>query len=379
MARKALILVSGLVFALGCGLKTRPVPPTPHNPRVPAPIRFELVRGGVRFQWTRAPGYDSGLVDREGRAIRHYYRGFWVLRAKVKLTPDDCERCPVRYTRTIFVRQPLTRKGRPQAPVVTWIDRDLEPGYRYAYVIRATLDNSRSWIDRFRLSAPDVQIYYGQYPAPPRGVKVTSVGPGYLLVTWAPPPGLLSGRPWPGIMGYYLFRRGERGGAARLNQRPITDRRFLDRRVVLGQRYQYFVKAVRLWRGKLLTGAPSLPGGVVSQRRVALTAPRNLAAHSLPQGIELRWSPNPEPDVAGYFIYRRQGRFQVPTGQVTAEPPITWGPWRQLNRTPEPQAFLVDTRVKKGVPYEYRLRAVDRSRPPKLSPYTRAVKIVFEP
>jgi hypothetical protein len=379
MARKALILISGLLLACGCGLKTRPVPPSPHLPREPTPIQFEMVREGVRFQWNQAPSYDTGLKDPEGRAVRKYYAGFWVLRAKVKLTRDDCPRCPVHYTRRTFVRQPLTPRGRPTAPVVTWVDRDLEPGFRYAYVVRSTLDRNKSWIDRFRLSAPDVQIYYGQYPAPPRGVKVVPVGPGHLLVTWSPPPGLQNGSRWPGIMGYYVYRRAAGGNAVRLNQRPITDRRYLDRRVALGRRYAYSVKAVRLWRGELLTGAPSTPGGLISRRKMALTAPRDLAAHSLAHGIELRWRRNPEPDVTGYFIYRRQGRFQVPTGQVTTEPPIAWQPWRRLNQTPQPEAFYVDTRVKPGVPYEYRLRAADRSRPPRLSPYCPAVKIVFEP
>ncbi|MBU1740630.1 MAG: hypothetical protein KKC37_03730, partial [Proteobacteria bacterium] len=157
------------------------------------------------------------------------------------------------------------------------------------------------------------------------------------------------------------------------------DRRVLDRQAALGRRYRYWVRAVRLWRGKLLVSAPSAPAGLVTARRDLPSAPVDLAAHSHEQGVELRWTRNPEPDVVGYLVYRREGRFEVPTGQVTGEPPIRWGSWAPLTRTPEPNPFYVDARVHRGVPYEYRLQAVDGSRPRKRSPYSTTVKIVHEP
>lgn len=379
MARRVTLLVCAALLASGCGLKTLPVPPQAHLPVKPAPIKYELVRGGVRFSWNPAPSYDTGRKDKQGRAVRRYYAGFWLLRAKVKLTEDDCPRCPVRYTKALFIRQKLTPRGRPVRPRVDWDDEDLEPGYRYVYVVRATFDARRRWLDAMRLHAPDVQLYYGQHPRPPAKVMVTGVGPGHVQVSWTPSPGLIQGGSWRGLMGYYVYRRDNKGNVLLLTPRPDTDRRVLDRQVVLGRRYSYFVKSVRLWRGQLLVGPPSAPAGLVSARRDLPSAPVDLAAHSREQGIELRWTRNPEPDVVGYLIYRREGRFEVPTGQVTGEPPIRWGSWVALTRTPEPNPFYVDTKVHSGVPYEYRLQAVDGSRPPKRSPYSTAVKIVHEP
>ncbi len=91
------------------------------------------------------------------------------------------------------------------------------------------------------------------------------------------------------------------------------------------------------------TGSPpdtSLPGDETPPAPVA-----GLTATTVPEGIFLTWSPSPDPDVAGYLIYR--GYSQGELGLLTHEP---------VNTTD-----YLDTDLIAGVTYFYGVTALDDS------------------
>lgn len=68
-------------------------------------------------------------------------------------------------------------------------------------------------------------------------------------------------------------------------------------------------------------------------------APTGLSASPLPScEVELTWNRNPEPDVAGYNLYRSES---------------TGGPYDRVNSAPNPDTVYLDTTVAPGVTYYY--------------------------
>ena len=112
----------------------------------------------------------------------------------------------------------------------------------------------------------------------------------------------------------------------------------------LGKTYFYRVRSV----------APPSAGGIESldSDRVEVTnkdiyppkPPSEVAAISNGESISLVWSPNTEPDLAGYVVYRS-------------------GPEKKFERISDSlltTASLVDSSVVKGQTYIYRIKAIDQ-------------------
>ena len=76
-------------------------------------------------------------------------------------------------------------------------------------------------------------------------------------------------------------------------------------------------------------------------------APRNVRAIAVPGAVELTWSPNSEPDLAGYKVYRSSG---PEGGFVTRLTP-------QVLQVP----VFRDTTVTAGTSYVYHVTAVDKN------------------
>ena len=374
MAGRIASLVVVCALVTGCGLKTDPRPPVVVKPMPVAPVSFDLIPGGVKLWWSVPQPYHTGRHDREGRPIKRRHAGFWLLSTAIKVTEDDCRKCPVTYTRRRFI--PLTGRRRPGSRMSVELG-GLVPGYRYVYLVRTVRTRAMKWVDRMRFLTPDAQVYYGQYPKAPGRGTVTGLGRGVVRVRWPAVERRLDGRRIRGVPGYLVFRADRRGNVMRLTPRPITDRTLVDSRVALGETYKYSVRAVRLWQGRLLIGPVSSAGAVAPRKLVGPGPVMNLAALSRGKdGIELRWTKNPEPDVAGYLVYRQAGRYATPTAPVTGEAPIRWGRWVKMTPTPVAVTGFVDRRVIDGRPYRYRVRAVDNSTPPNLGRFSATIKIV---
>jgi hypothetical protein len=140
-----------------------------------------------------------------------------------------------------------------------------------------------------------------------------------------------------------------------LNPEPIQGTRFLDGGLQNGRKYSYEVRAVRRFRGTLIEGPASAMVEGVPGKRLPPSPPRGLFAVPHEGGVALRWNENPEPDIAGYDIYRRA------EGEET---------FRKVNAGLIREPHFLDPSADPGKSYTYRLKAVDSSAVPKESDFS---------
>lgn len=178
-------------------------------------------------------------------------------------------------------------------------------------------------------------------PAAPRSVAARPA-PGGVLVSWengdAKPAGV-------------LVYRAE--GTERFEERPSRElpagaESFLDESVKMGATYRY---QVRLGAGEQAQRCESEPGSaeVTAVDIFAPAPPQGLAAAAESSLIRLFWTPSPEPDLAGYNVYRKEGDAEE---------------YRLLTPAPITETTYADTDVKRGVTYTYAVSAVDQAASP---------------
>ncbi len=130
----------------------------------------------------------------------------------------------------------------------------------------------------------------------------------------------------------------------------------IDETAQFGQSYEYSVQAITTLAisGQTITllGQPSSPVTIQTRDTFPPAIPKDLAAVADEQSkaIDLSWSADTEPDLAGYYVYR-----QTPVGQGREAPVRISGPAPLL--TPS----FHDPDVKPGLIYAYTVSAVDQT------------------
>ncbi len=174
-----------------------------------------------------------------------------------------------------------------------------------------------------------------------------------LEVSWSPPEANENGRRPANIAGYNIYRR-KADEVVKLNTQPVQEARFVDRSFQFGTSYEYFVRSLSLpTPGASITEAiesnDSVTLSITPQDSFPPSAPSSITIASVAGIVSLFWPANPEPDVAGYNIYR-------------SEDP-SWPPqqWIKLNTQLHTSTTFRDERVQIGKQYFYQLTAVDSS------------------
>ena len=189
-------------------------------------------------------------------------------------------------------------------------------------------------------------------PAPPQ-LRVTTVPPG-VSVAWD--------QAWPpqnpthltAQYAYRIMRRQEGSNAATMVQQinaGNTAIAFVDTTIEWQKHYEYWITPVTLWQNGGKKGevegddSPVVP--VFANDIFPPEAPSGLQAVfsgvTQQPAIDLTWTPNTEPDLAGYNVYRHSAN-EAPV-KINAE----------LIKTP----LFHDTGVKAGMKYFYSVSAVD--------------------
>lgn len=168
-----------------------------------------------------------------------------------------------------------------------------------------------------------------------------------------------------GLAGWFVFRKDggdEEEKGKQLNFSPLTKPRLVDRTVENGKTYYYRVASVERIKKRLVEGELTEWREAKPYDSTAPKPPSDLMGVSQPEGIYLRFTPSPDQDTAGYYIYRSQDRP---------------GEWVLLNDVPSRGNTYIDTSVKPQAVYFYQVKAVDESG--NQSPVSEALKIRYLP
>jgi fibronectin type 3 domain-containing protein len=248
----------------------------------------------------------------------------------------------------------------PEAQVeggrVLWRETTLKPQTEYTYLVRAY----NSYKNASPESSP-VTIFWDDPPAAPTKITVRSEDKA-LEINWEFTSRLITGKEMVDFSGFNLYRRGEGElfGFFPLNPDLIKENRFQDAVLENGKRYYYQVRAVRNFRGTLIEGLSCPVASGIPEKLTPPSPPTGLVAAAQKEGVALRWNPNPEPDIAGYNVYRRE----------KGESAFT-----KINPQLISEQYFLDKEADPHKSYSYRLRAVDTSPAKNESEFSQEVEV----
>jgi fibronectin type 3 domain-containing protein len=167
-----------------------------------------------------------------------------------------------------------------------------------------------------------------------------------------------------GATGYNIYRRleEEEFSTRPLNREPLTTTHYSDLNVENEKRYIYSVRAVRRVVKTDVEGKGSLGVPVTPTDLIAPVAPVDLVAIPLKDGMELNWRRNRDPDLLGYYVYRRK------PGEKE---------FKRLNESPLTKETYLDKDVVLQQEYEYAVTAVDNSTRRNESPRSEEVRVKY--
>ena len=338
MKAKIVFLIT-LLMVVGCGIKKPPVPWESVVPKRTVDLEALPRDSRLFLEWSvpKENTDKSPLTD---------LAEFKVLRSEGNLIAGECRGCGEKKEVISEIRvSPQEVKG---GKMSVWVE-DQEA--RKVYVYELVSINRRGYP-----GAPSnpVSVYWDYPPQAPRMVKGER-GDKRVGLSW---------EPVEGATGYNIYRR-EEGGVfplKPLNRDPLTVTLYTDLNVENEKQYIYSVRAVRRVVKTDVEGKGSLDVPVTPTDLIPPSPPVGLAAIPLKDGIELNWRRNSEPDLLGYYVYRRK------PGEKE---------FKKLNQSPLKKEIYLDTDVELGQDYEYAVTAVDNSVRRNESPLSEEVRVKY--
>ncbi len=345
-------ILAGLAFIiLACGKKMPPRPPTEVAPRAVRELSARLTTEKAIVLTWKAP-----TKRKDGSPLTRL-SGFRVLKGSYKFT-EDCPGCPARFTDTFNVMPPGIKKEKAGESAVQFTDNDIAYGHKYVYTVQAIDDDGR-----VGEPAGSVSVYWDLPPGPPAALNAQA-GDGRVMLTWKAPEKLSDGSAVDESFSYYLYRRKGDSPYERLIEAGLLSKpAFTDTSVVNDTSYAYKVRAVRSVKDTLIEGAESQEVIATPQDKTPPAPPSGLSATLSPQGVDLKWLDNTEPDLGGYRVYRRAKEEST---------------WQRLSQEPKDVVRYTDKDVRKGKVYYYTLTAIDSSPRQNESMMSFEVKVLFE-
>jgi len=336
----ALILWGIVALVGGCGLKTVPVPWEKIVPRRIVDLKAISREGRLLLEWTCPK-------ENTDRSLLTNLVAFQILRSEGTLVAGECKGCggePV----VVFEKE-VGKENVSGKKISIFLD-DQKAGKVYVY--RVISINRRG-----HRSAPSnpVTVYWDDPPQPPKTVR-GEAGDKRVDLYW---------EPVEGTIGYNIYRRGEEEKVfplSPLNREPLTATQYTDLSVDNEKKYIYSVRAVKRVVSTDVEGKGSPDTTLTPTALIPPSAPLGLVAIPLKNGIELNWSRNREPDLLGYYIYRRRPGERE---------------FKKLNETPLGKEVYLDTHVELDQDYEYAVTAVDNSVRKNESPFSEEVRVKY--
>jgi len=335
-----IIYLGILIIFLGCGKKG---PPVPWDSIVPKRIlNLEAIprEGRLLLEWTspKENTDKSPLID---------LAGFRIFRAEGILINGQCRGCT---EKTNLIREiKLDPKEDNRGKRISIFINDQEPKKVYVYQVVSV--NRRGY-----LSSPSnpVTVYWDDPPDFPKKIS-GEAGDKRIDLYW---------EAVNGATGYNIYRKteGEEFLNKPINSVPIKVTYYTDLNVENDKKYFYSVRALKRVVTTDIEGIGSSEIAIIPTDLIPPASPQGLVAIPLKNGIELNWKRNEEPDLLGYYIYRRR------VGEKE---------FKRINETPIKKETYLDTEVEIEQDYEYIITAVDNSPRSNESPRSEEVRVKY--
>ncbi len=321
-----------LMVLAGCGYKNAPVPPETVVPEAVSDLHYTIDPKGVVLDWS----YPVETIN--GTKIGDI-KSFELYRAEIPLN-ELCGNCPVPYGEPIEVAGGMVYDAMKRR-TASYSDSFLKPQHKYFFKVRSRL----SWWASSDDSNVVSFIWFTPAEAP-ENVR-SSAGDGQIRISWSPVTRLIDGAA-PQLPVRYQLQRSVAGKPFQNVGKPSAVTSYLDRQVVLGQKYFYRVQSVLEYKGQYSRGGISENILAVPVDLSPPPAPVNLVATRMNSGIKLYWQQVNSDDLKGYRVYRR----------LASETKLSL-----IAELAGNEAGYVDTDAASNVRYYYAVTAIDWAKP----------------
>jgi uncharacterized protein len=174
-----------------------------------------------------------------------------------------------------------------------------------------------------------------------------------VTLSWQAPPANIDGSTPVNLLGYNVYRLDEsqtESAQTPLNSALLSGTQYPDKTFKFGTDYRYIVRSVSLGtEGAQVESLNSNPISVAPRDTFRPSPPADISVAAAPGKLSIFFRANPEPDIAGYNIYRSN------------DPNLPKANWTKLNQALLTRTTYVDERVEPGQRYYYYLTAVDQT------------------
>ena len=345
-SQKALCISLFFAFAIvGCGKRRPPLPPVERVQQ-----RTELLSGVQRgnrviLSW---PAPLRNAPDESVQSIRRIdvYR---LAEKPTALLPLTEEEFAVRSTLIGSVTYDQIKNATDTLTYTDALELAGEPT-RLRYAIRyVNASEQRAAFSNFLLIEPSARV-----AKPPTLVSTgKEVGEDAIAINWQPPDSNIDDSTPLNLLGYNVYRLDE--SQSDVSQNPINNslvsgNQYVDRNFRFGENYRYVVRSVSLGTdGAQVESLNSNSLPVSARDTFAPSAPASITIAAAPGRLSIFFPANPEPDVAGYEIYR------------SIDPDLPKESWTKVTTAALTKTTFLDENVESGKRYYYYIKAIDQA------------------
>lgn len=340
----AILMITSLLLATGCGYKNAPLPPESVVPEAIGDLLYKVDENGVKLSWSYPVKTIKGEVVEDISSFDLYM-------AEIALE-EYCATCPVPFKTVIEVAGGVPFDGTLRRKA-SYDSSLLRTGHKYFFKVRSR----SSWL----ASSSDsniVTFVWFKPAAAPKELQAVA-GDRHVSLSWQPVTTLANGRALDMPLKYQVLRSAGGKDFVKVGA-PIAATEYEDKQVRNGQKYFYTVQSMTLHEEELVNGGVSQDIAVVPVDLTPPLPPAGVTAVGTGVGVKIFWDRNDGADIGGYKIYRRSADSDdyILIGDVKPE-----------------YTLFVDNKGDDSVRYYYAVTAFDQAKQPNESNKSREATV----